>query len=311
MNRPGFTGVDWSSRSPEHLCTRLLSGPGPALLADCAAGWADLVDDLAELVSTARRIVDKLRAEWDSPGAVGAAGAVARLPEWLDALRRQAVRECDSAQTAMAAIETARLVMPAAAAVDDARARWTALTESVGIGALMTGGLAGARRALDEQSATAARVMADYERDVTAVATGSRQRLRPPELVRAPAPAARGTAAAGGAVVLPRVLGGFQPVIHRSGTGPVLARRATVADNNVGVAAGTGGTAPVAPMTGAGGLSARGGTAIVAPAASPHVAAAPGEGADRPITWAQLADAGDPHVDLGHTEGLGAHDRAL
>ncbi|GAB09956.1 hypothetical protein GOARA_050_00180 [Gordonia araii NBRC 100433] len=296
--RTGFTGVDWSARPAERLRADLMAGAGPIPLGDCAQAWASAADDLAALVIRTRRAAAAISAHWDSPGASQAVTVLGRLPGWLDALARRAQQERDLARAAMSAVEAARLSMPAAAVLDDARARVVALGNTIGFAAMMTGGVARSERALAESAAAAARVMADYERSSTEAATTPRPPLPAPVLTRAdgasaPATASRGASGgAGGAVAasVPRVLGAF--------SAPRFAGGRVVGDARSGdgqrqsqTAAGdpahrVGGVGPVAPPAGTAG-SSRGASASTDTAFTVPLAAVD-DASDEPLTWAEL-----------------------
>lgn len=306
----GFTGVDWETRRPERLRADLAAGAGPGPLHACAQDWADLAVELDRLVAATKRTVTALREEWDSPGALAAAGVLARMPVWLDALAHRGRHQADLVVGAAAAAQTAHLAMPAAAEIDRVRGQLTELAGSTGLSAVMTGGMARAERAQTEIAATAARVMHAYERDCTAVATAPSQRTPAPVLVRgtplAPGSSAAAAGAAGvgpGAIAglgaaAPRVLGRFiaAPVATarpRDERRKDLTTPRVEAGGNTGAERGSS-MGPVAPMAGAaGGGPARAVATdpVVAGAAEQSFAVAETTEVDaaEPMTWAQLA----------------------
>ncbi|GAA3031601.1 hypothetical protein GCM10010528_11000 [Gordonia defluvii] len=299
--RVGFTGVDWATRRPDQLRTDLMAGPGAAPLWHCAQSWADLAGDLDALVTATRRSIQDLQAEWDSTGAAAARRAVAGVPGWLDALAHRARQQSELVRGAAGAAETARLAMPAASAIDDARARLST------VAAAMTGGIAAAQRAGAELAVTTARVMADYERDCTPVVTAPPRSDRVPVLVRdtSGSSAARvesskcgsssaGAIPAGLAAMPPRVLGTFRTVgLGNRGTRWSAAARTTDVDRPAqpGVAPRRDAPpGPVGPIAGAPTVAA-GRTAPTAASISAGAveASPPSTAAAEPLTWVQLA----------------------
>ncbi|HNP58996.1 PPE domain-containing protein [uncultured Gordonia sp.] len=320
----GFTGVNWETRRPEKLRADLTAGVGPGPLHACAQEWADFATELDRLVAVTRRTVTALCDQWESPGAVTAAGVLTRMPVWLDALAHRVRRQADLVAGAAAAAQTAHLAMPAAAEIDQVRGKLAEVAATAALVVVMTGGLARAERAQTEIAATAARVMHGYERDCTGVATAPPQSSPAPALVRGAASTrtthtgtgssdATGTAplgVAGLAAVPPRVLGRFQAV-SVGATGSTADRRqdpvTPIAQTSGGAdrarGSSMGPVAPVAAAPGAG--SARAG-------ATDHGVALTHEAADsdtaEPMTWAQLAvhdqvraTPGPATTDPGHT----------
>lgn len=332
--RPGFTGIDWQSRTPERLRTDLMAGAGAVPLADCADGWADLAADLDALVAVTRRTLDGLSEQWESAGARTTAAVLSRLPGWIDGLADRAAAQERLARAGLSALETARLAMPAAEAIDAARVGLARLTSTIGLSAMMTGGLVRAERAERELCATAARVMADYERDSEPVATAAPEHLPPPVLVRAAGASGTSTGSGGAAGVSGAVPGVSMPpaiapprILTAFAATPVTQVRRTPAGEpssgaggepsattrGVG-AAGTpvgGGLGAMAPTSGSG--APRGASvsavpgAVVGPAATPDVTRQ-GSGETGALTWAELAVGDEVRVvrgptgtDSGHT----------
>ncbi|MFT4202260.1 PPE domain-containing protein [Gordonia sp. (in: high G+C Gram-positive bacteria)] len=303
----GFTGVDWSSRPTERLQADLIAGAGLGPLADSAAAWSDLVGDFDELAVVARRAVDRVRAHWDSAGAGQALRALSRLPAWIDALAVDAARRRELCRRAESSAEAALLAMPGAAVLDEARAQANRLATGIGISAMMTGGLARAARTEAELSATAARVMADYERDSADAATDLRRPCPPPAMLRVRA-VPSGIAPTGStgivAPVTPPVVARFRPALlttqrpaFRTGAVPA----AVPADQPRST-----GAAPIAPVTGAPASASRTGPGSTADL---HPGVGHTDTADEPLTWAQLLAHDDVRVDPA--EGLGLRNRAV
>ncbi len=317
MTEPtGFTGIDWCSRGADRLRADLMAGAGPASLADCADAWEELAAELDALLGTTRRAVDALGEGWSSAGAEAVAGVLARLPVWLDAVVRRTRQQCALTAGALAAAESARLAMPAAAAIDAAQARLVDLARNIGLAALMTGGLARAERAGTELAASAARVMADYERDSTTVATAPPRRQPSPQLVRGahrpsalPVTVAASAARWPGTAALPaahRVLGHHAPAaigVRVAGgprPTPVAAGKPAESGDPVPRAGALG---PMAPLTGTPAAAVRGGcgSPSMTPAPSSGAAGTAAGGPAEPVTWAQLAVHDGVRVGIGST----------
>ena len=306
----GFTGVDWAKRSPERLCADLMSGGGPAGLVDCALAWGEMAEDLDQLVIATRRTIEALRNEWDSAGAVAAIGALSPLPAWLRELTSRVQRQHSLVCDAATAVESARIAMPAASAIDGARSRLVEIL-AAGPAAVMAGGLSRADRAGQELAATAAAVMVDYERHSEPTATAATQSHRPPVLVRSVDHSSRGVAATtssgaaarqstltGVPLIAPRVLGNFSPVSMNSPPPPPPrapvstqgpdTRNGDPSDSRRGTSVG-----PMAPL----GMTQGAVRGAASPpmstnhdAAGPMVASSPtGVPSAAPMTWAQLA----------------------
>ncbi|GAB11909.1 hypothetical protein GOARA_091_00270 [Gordonia araii NBRC 100433] len=320
----GFTGVVWESRPTEKLATDLVSGAGPAPLAEAGLAWANLAEEVAAIGVEYAKVLANLGVHWESLTFNHAFEKLMQLAPWFADTAAKLTDTAVKAETQAAANTVALATMPSLPEVAITEEMAALLAQAgVMLGAPMVASGTANDKVKHEMAQRAARVMQSYEQATQPVAAAW-SIGKPPQIVsadalnaeRAAAAAKRtkateatkvgslGSAAAmggmGGIGAMPREKSKYAATSLASvEAAPVLAPPISTDTNRSGMV-------PMAPMGAAGAAAAAGNRSdtVARSTATPSKAAATDDNSsvrlpagwlssddnDGPTSWTQVAE---------------------
>jgi hypothetical protein len=167
----GFTNIVWESRSTAQLAGDLTDGPGPASVGEAGAAWVRVANEFAAVSADYDKLVERLKAVWDSEGSAAVARRLEAFGKWLHDMSLAAATNGQRAEEAAVANTEAVLAMPSVSEAMQAKAAQEMLASLAAYnGAILTGTFAEFDEAARADQANAATVMHQYEDAVTALA---------------------------------------------------------------------------------------------------------------------------------------------